>query len=145
MRISDWSSDVCSSDLRLEKDEIDRHSIAEADVGIGEAIGIGAMHDLRIADQIGVVQAEFGLEDRVSDFIVGGARKDGGEAGAFGDGVAQACIGKEQDAELCDSNNGKEEQRRRQREERKRDVRGKRESVRVAIGGSRVEKKKKNT
>src|SRR3546814_18031566 len=81
MRISDWSSDVCSSDLRLEKDEIDRHSIAEADVGIGEAIGIGAMHDLRIADQIGVVQAEFGLEDRVSDFIVGGARKDGGEAG----------------------------------------------------------------
>src|SRR3546814_11550560 len=74
------------------------------------------MHDLRIADQIGVVQAEFGLEDRVSDFIVGGARKDGGEAGAFGDGVAQACIGKEQDAELCDSNNGKEEQRRRQRE-----------------------------
>src|SRR3546814_8659881 len=86
MRISDWSSDVCSSDLRIEERErvalqvdvalgLDRHPVAAA-----QEVVLRQLHRRGDARQLRVAQAEdeaarggfLDVEDHVD--LVGGAR-----------------------------------------------------------------------
>src|SRR3546814_18162338 len=87
MRISDWSSDVCSSDLadRLDKIEIgDRRAhrafgdFADRPFGIGELEEekLGIAH--RPADLIGEVDDD--LVARQPEILVGGVRREFGRA-----------------------------------------------------------------
>src|SRR3546814_5900639 len=46
MRISDWSSDVCSSDLGHAGQLLDRHPVGRVDVGLAGAIGRDAHREL---------------------------------------------------------------------------------------------------
>src|SRR3546814_2281416 len=86
MRISDWSSDVCSSDLRgLQRDLLpdlpvealhqllaDQH----AGTGAGESLALGRGHlDLRV--QVEVVRRHREAEDLVARVLVGAAEPVG--------------------------------------------------------------------
>src|SRR3546814_16650946 len=93
MRISDWSSDVCSSDLRLG-DEIERARLEAFDRGFGIAVGGDYRHwrlwkpRLDIADQfdaiairqahIGDAQIEALLRQQCTS-LMQGANRDGRE------------------------------------------------------------------
>src|SRR3546814_2455581 len=52
MRISDWSSDVCSSDLAVDRIDLDvaALSVAHVAVGIDKAAAVAGVVDLRAAD-----------------------------------------------------------------------------------------------
>src|SRR3546814_17683767 len=73
MRISDWSSDVCSSDLRRLDQQVDHLSFL-----VGEEIGAGRHLDSR---DLGALRGEIGVRgDRFGGggIIVGGCRPRAG-------------------------------------------------------------------
>src|SRR3546814_17430291 len=59
MRISDWSSDVCSSDLLMEDDE----SLAEA-VELGKLRAINALLARRVCDVFAMRVSDMGIAQR---------------------------------------------------------------------------------
>src|SRR3546814_591364 len=53
MRISDWSSDVCSSDLRGDREKVDIEAISTGSLGLDVALGIGGLPKGRIVEIYG--------------------------------------------------------------------------------------------
>src|SRR3546814_1983413 len=49
MRISDWSSDVCSSDLVVEALEADGHKVVKSQVVLDRPIKAIGMHEVKVA------------------------------------------------------------------------------------------------
>src|SRR3546814_3594080 len=82
MRISDWSSDVCSSDLAREKDAVDpARARARDDIGKDAQLDIAMLRDSR--EQIAIDAAR--SADRLA--IMKGARGGGEPPYLLGDAV----------------------------------------------------------
>src|SRR3546814_13409804 len=86
MRISDWSSDVCSSDLRVQDAAVDPHRItdkAQVDIALYAGIGVRltlAQH-LFAQDQAAILarnadRAPASAGDPADDFLVDGTGQD---------------------------------------------------------------------
>src|SRR3546814_6693717 len=71
MRISDWSSDVCSSDLRLAQAAVGRQARADGDgPELVEVVELARRHGLAHRDQVGELDHLPGIaahEDRGED------------------------------------------------------------------------------
>src|SRR3546814_10921923 len=124
MRISDWSSDVCSSDLHL--DDLRKDARRARAIAFGEHV-LAHFDERRDLDRAG---ARFALDRQLREQLVENRLQlaFGARIGQIGDRLA-----------LQDRIDGRE-----RLEDRKRGVSGKRVAVRVDLGGrGRFKKKKK--
>src|SRR3546814_19438647 len=117
MRISDWSSDVCSSDLGL--------------VSYTEPYGNGPFDDQQAGAKVDALMGEFWVRGGAAAYSVKVAETTAHVHG-------KTFIGAE-------SFTGRPAQSRWLEQDRKRVVKGKRVSVRVALGGRRIIQKIMNT
>src|SRR3546814_14471085 len=72
MRISDWSSDVCSSDLQLFDRELQRHPCAGNGGGAGAAIGLDHVavdRDLPLTKRFKIDDGAQRAADQPLDFL----------------------------------------------------------------------------
>src|SRR3546814_13239687 len=98
MRISDWSSDVCSSDVRRLDQQVDHLSFLA-----GEEIGAGRHLDSR---DLGALRAEIGVRgDRFGGggFIVGGCRHRPGGGRELGEEASEGRRGGNEWVTTCRS------------------------------------------
>src|SRR3546814_4697883 len=80
MRISDWSSDVCSSDLRFQDHLVllnDSHAADALVVGYGRVVGRHQADDVLVAALFENVDPHMSVEEPVSFLFPGQALDDG--------------------------------------------------------------------
>src|SRR3546814_17905719 len=77
MRISDWSSDVCSSDLLADIGELDRPPIADRDLRLAEVVGglRVAQHAHRLFGPRNLGLAARGVQIDLAELLVDRARR----------------------------------------------------------------------
>src|SRR3546814_16804706 len=99
MRISDWSSDVCSSDLRFQDHLVllnDSHAADALVVGYGLVVGRHQADDVLVAALFENVDPHMSVEEPVSFLFPGQAHDDGRlDYADFADRSEESPVGKE--------------------------------------------------
>src|SRR3546814_16808287 len=67
MRISDWSSDVCSSDLALRENRLNRENILEIARGSLESLGYWPLPDVQPAQDESIAEPDAQAEQALDD------------------------------------------------------------------------------
>src|SRR3546814_9980462 len=69
MRISDWSSDVCSSDLALRENRLNRENILEIARGSLESLGYWPLPDVQPAQGESIAEPDAQAEQALADDV----------------------------------------------------------------------------